>query len=588
MSGTTVANEIFDRVLDGASPEVRSIVEDGVKAWGKDSAVVAEKIKSDRLRKAFDALTRSLLDRIEGLNDEQMLFLCTGALGDVVDFGEGPINLVDRAFYDGLMAAFKTVPSMPEEADYIYTAWDRARMIATDDLYALDPQTAGKRRPKKEAAAGGVVDPKLAREQALGKRNAMVKELDAALPVFEKLFDAAKSVDMEPGSQALELMKKFVAQASGREPEPQGNAKMDMDRNILNASNTVKKVAEDAATNLLKVRQLADKYGPVVLELRKTLRELEGLNAVKTDSMRKKFASFDVDKIGKIKTDFGYTAGFVGATAEAAANRVAMSGSRVLLNAHMQMDQDPLKNQIATPENVHAAMQKLLKIHINAFPQSPSGAYNIPPIILEPIRNVVDWLDDRFVMSVVSGEQVKKGPNFSLNPVEAQVMRAIGMYISKDSIYNFRGEQNAGTFMGEYSGKMEKSAKVVFAGADKKMTMVASAKQVDSAGRETAVTDYIDFVFAIFNGLGPNPKLSKRRIAILLRYVILQDLQFTVILMLRYAAQTELGEVRESILKHTQNNYTEAKRLVEESWKDIQVPRILGPKPTQFMSKMFG
>ena len=65
-------------------------------------------------------------------------------------------------------------------------------------------------------------------------------------------------------------------------------------------------------------------------------------------------------------------------------------------------------------------------------------------------------------------------------------------------------------------------------------------------------------------------------------------MQFTVILMLRYAAQTELGEVRESILKHTQNNYTEAKRLVEESWKDIQVPRVLGPKPTQFMAKMFG
>jgi hypothetical protein len=574
--------------MDGCTPEVRAIVEDGVKAWGKDVAVVAEKIKSDRLRKAFDALTRSLLDRIEGLNDEQMLFLCTGALGDTVDLGEGPIVILDRGVYDGLMVAFKAAPTMPEEADYIFTAWDRARMIASDDLYALDPQTAGKRRPKKEVVAGAAVDPKLAREQALGKRNAMIKELDAALPVFEKLFDAARSVDMAPGSQAFDVMKHFVAQSAGREPEPTGNAKMDMERNILNSAATIKKVAEEAATNLLKVRQLADKYGPVLADLRKTVREIEGLNAVKTDSMRKKFVSFDMEKIAKIKTDFGYTAGFVGATAEAAANRVAMSGSRIMLNAHMQLDQDPVHNQIATPENVHAAMQKLLKIHVNAFPQSPSGAYNIPPIILEPIRNVVDWLDDRFVMSVVSGEQVKKGPTFSLSPIEAQVMRALGMYLSKDSIFNFRGEQNEGTFMGEYSGKMEKSAKVVFAGADKKMTMVASAKQVDGAGRETAVTDYIEFVFAIFNGLGPNPKLSKRRIAILLRYVILQDLQFTVILMLRYAAQTELGEVRDSLLKHTQNNYAEAKRLVEESWKDVQVPRILGPKPTQFMAKMFG
>jgi hypothetical protein len=591
MSDTATVNQVFERVLDGVSPEVRAIVEDGIKAYGKDSVAnpaFTDKVKSDRLRKAFDALTRQLLDRIEALNDNQMLFLCTGALADTVDVGEGPVTLLDHGLYNGLMAAYKAVDQLPEEADYIYTAWDRARMIAADELYGLDPQTAGKRRPKKEAAAGGVVDPKQARELALGKRNGLVKELDAALPVFDKLFEAVQAVDPGQARQALDLMKTFVDQAAGRRPEPQGAEKMSMDRDILNAAPAVKNYAEAAATNLLKIRQLADKYGPLLGELRKTLREVESLNAVKTDSMRKKFVSFDTDKVAKIKTDFGYTAGFVAATAENAANRVATSGSRVLINSHVQLDQDPLANQICTPENVHAAMQKVLKIHVNAFPKSPSGAFQIPPVILEPIRNVVDWLDDRFLMSVVSGEQVKKGPNFSLTPVEAQVMKAIGMYLSKDSIYNFRGEQNAGTFMGEYSGKVEKSAKVVFAGADKKMTMVASAKQVDAAGRETAVNDYIEFTFNVMNGLMPNPKMSKRRIAVLLRYVVIEDLQKTVIYMLRYAAMAELGEVRESILKHVQNNYAEAKRLVEESWKDEQVPRILGPKPTQFMQKMFG
>jgi hypothetical protein len=476
---------------------------------------------------------------------------------------------------------------MPEEADYIYTSWDRARMIAADELYALNPQDSGKRRPKKDAAAVAA-DPKMAREVALGKRNGYIKELDLALPAIQKLFEAAQSVDSTAAAQSLELMKQFVDQAAGRSPELQGTAKMAMDRDILNAAPGLKAYAEAAAGNLLKIRALSEKYGPILGELRKTLREIESLNAVKTDSMRKKFVSFDIDKVAKIKTDFGYTAGFVAATAENAPNRVATSGSRVLLNSHLSLDADPLKNQIATPENVHAAMQKLLKVHINAFPKSPSGAFNIPPIILEPIRNVVDWLEDRFLMSVVSGEQVKKGPQFSLTPIEAQVMKAIGMYLSKDSVYNFRGEQNMGTFMGEYSGKMEKSAKVVFAGADKKMTMVASAKQMDAAGRDVAVADYMEFVFNVMNGLMPNPKMSKRRIAVLLRYVVIEDLQKTVIYMLRYAAMAEMQEVRESILKHTQNNYTEAKRLVEESWKDDQVPRILGPKPAQFMGKMFG
>ena len=54
MSETAVANELFERVLDGISPEVRAIVEDGIKAYGKDTATnpsFTDKVKSDRLRK---------------------------------------------------------------------------------------------------------------------------------------------------------------------------------------------------------------------------------------------------------------------------------------------------------------------------------------------------------------------------------------------------------------------------------------------------------------------------------------------------------------------------------------------------------
>ena len=591
MNETIVANEIFDKVMEGLSPEVRSIMEDALKIFGKDpvaNPAFTDKVKSDRLRKGFDAVSRALIDRIESLNDQQMLFLCTGALADQVDLGDGPVTLLNRGVYDGLLEAYRDVPSkLPEQADYVYTAMDRARMIAADELYALDPQQAGKRRPKKEAG-DATQDPKLARETAIGRRNACMKELDAALPLMLKLFEAARSVDSTAAGQALETMKSFMEQADGRAPELAGSAKMDLDREVLNAGPVLKAYAEGAAANLLKMRQMAEKTTPVLAELRKTLREIEALNAVKTDSMRKRFVSFDIDRVAKIKTDFGYTGSFVAATAENAANRVATSSSRVLLNSHLNLEQDPIHSQLCTPENVHAAMQKILKVHTNAFPKSPSGAYQVPPLIIEPVRNVVDWLEDRFIMSVASGEIMRKGPNFSLSPLEAQVMKAIGMYLSKDSIYNFRGEQNAGTFMGDYSGKVEKSAKVVFAGADKKMTMVASAKQVDAAGREQAVADYIEFVFNVMNGLMPNPKMSKRRIAVLLRYVIVKDLQFTVILMLRYAAMTEMHEVRDSLMRHTQNNYVEAKKLVEDSWNDEQVPRILGPKPTQFMAKMFG
>ncbi len=592
MSGTAVVNEIFDRVLDGISPEIRTIVEDGIKAYGKDIVTnpsFTDKVKADRLRKSFDALTRALIERIEALNDYQMLFLCTGALGDEISVGgDAPVKLLSRQVYDGLMNIYKNTSDLPEEMDYVLTAWDRARMIAMDLLYALDPQQAGKRRPKPAGAGGGEGDPKMVREVAIGRKNALVIELETLVPTLEKLFESIQNLDSSQGRQGLETLKIFVDQASGRLASAEGTAKLDLDRNILNSADAMKKYAESGATVLLKIRELSTKYAPQIAELRKTLRELDGLQAVRTDSVRKKFASFDIDKVALIKRDFGYTAGFVAASAESASTRMAFSGSRVLLDSHFNTD-DPLNQQICTPERVHKAMQKILLVHPNLFPRSPSGASIVPPIIIDPIRNVVDWLDDRFLMALVSGEGSKKGPNFSLDPVEMQVMRACGMFLSKDSIFNFRGEQNMGTYMGDYSGKVEKSAKVVFAGADKKMTMIASAKQVDSAGRDQAVGDYIEFTFNILNGLGPNPKMSKRRIAVLLRYMVFQDPQTTVNLLLRYAALTELGEVRESLLKLTNTNYAESKRLVENAWVvDAQVPRVLGPKPQQFMQKMFG
>jgi hypothetical protein len=170
-----------------------------------------------------------------------------------------------------------------------------------------------------------------------------------------------------------------------------------------------------------------------------------------------------------------------------------------------------------------------------------------------------------------------------------QIMRACGMYLSRDSMFNYRGEQNTGTFMGDYSGKVEKQAKVVFAGAEKKMTMISSTAVQDASGRDSAVADYIDFMFNVMNGLTPNYKMSKRRIAILLRYVWVVDLQNTVNLLLRYSGLAEVAECRETILKHTQNRYDEAKKLVETAWtSDPQIPKVLGEKPQHYMGKMFG
>jgi len=222
-----------------------------------------------------------------------------------------------------------------------------------------------------------------------------------------------------------------------------------------------------------------------------------------------------------------------------------MSGSRILLNEHLTMENDPVNTQILHPEKVHAAMQKILKIPHQPLSALPFRRADHPPFIIEPIRNVVDWMDDRSCWPWSRATPVKKGPSFSLDAVEHPGHARLRMYLLQGLDLQFpRRSKNVGTFMGEYSGKVEKSAKVVFAGADKKMTMVAPRpRQVDSAGRDTAVGDYIEFIMQRPQWPGPhseNVQAPHRHFFCVTSS--LADLQNTVILMLRYAGQTELGE----------------------------------------------
>jgi len=91
--------------------------------------------------------------------------------------------------------------------------------------------------------------------------------------------------------------KLFLDQAAGRVPAAEGAAKLELDRNILNAGDNLKKFAEAQATVLLKLRRTG---WPNILRKSwncgKTLRDSEGLSAVKTDSTSAKNSlSFDLD-----------------------------------------------------------------------------------------------------------------------------------------------------------------------------------------------------------------------------------------------------------------------------------------------------
>ncbi len=197
-------------------------------------------------------------------------------------------------------------------------------------------------------------------------------------------------------------------------------------------------------------------------------------------------------------------------------------------------------------------------------------------------------MEDRFIMGFISGEPAKKGANVSFTPVDVQVMKAVGLYLAKDPIYNYRGEINERTFMEYYTNKKKKKAQVKWTGEDKKFNLAITSELVDAASREDAVQDYIDFVFNVVNGLGPPPKMSKRKVCILLRYATIYNIENNVKLLLQYVAQSEPTEVRDTIVKYYNRNYEQAKEVVRKIVKeDAQVQRTLGNNPEFVVAKIF-
>ncbi|HPD18999.1 MAG TPA: hypothetical protein PLF61_04985, partial [Candidatus Goldiibacteriota bacterium] len=298
--------------------------------------------------------------------------------------------------------------------------------------------------------------------------------------------------------------------------------------------------------------------------------------------------SYTSDHLDLIKRDKVIVDTIIVNASEKSANRVPFSGARILVNAQIPDITKANENYIATPQNVIESLKKILSIHINAFPKDEDGNFIIPPILIEPIRNFVDFFDDRFIMGIVSGEPGKKGAKVSFTPVDFQVMKAVSLYLAKDPIYDYRGNINEGTFMGDYTGKIEKSAQVKWTGEQKKMNLVMSAELVDAASREDAVQNYMDFVFNVINGLGPPPKMSKRKINVLLRYATIYSIENNVRLLLQYVAQSEPTEVRDTIIKYTNRNYDVAKDMVRKIVREDQiVQRVLGTNPEHVIARIF-
>lgn len=591
-AGLAVNGEAINKTFEGVDPQVKEGVLTALEFYSREKSENGNKIedviKVNKLKTAFNSLVSYLVnERMNKLNLNQQLFLATGAIADSCEINGSTIELLDPGVYSGLLETFNKRDEASVFNQFVYSTLDKMKALAEGKIELID--TSGKKKRSKTDN----VDPRKKKAELEWKRN-----------------DAVKA-----GANLTRTLSSYVEKISAMDPNKLKSIKMNYDAvvkyfNILQKGPKItleEKKMKDAITPKIEpvfkmIQDFLKIYGEIfqrtneglgtfrekIAEINEKDLELQKVGLAVAAEENSAVDSFNSEHADVIKRDISIINSFIVSASEKSPNRVPYSGARFMLTNQLPDVPSALENFICTPKTITASLQKILSYHINAFPKDDDGLFNIPPILLEPIRNYCDFLEDRFIMGTISGEPAKKGAYVSFNPIDMQVLKAIGMYLAKDPVYDYRGEINEGTFMGDYTGKIEKTAQVKWTGQDKKMNMVMSAELVDAASRDDAVNDYINFLFNALNGQNPPPKMSKRKINVLLRYATIQSLENNVKLLLQYVAQSEPTEVRDTILKYTNRSYDAAKEMVRKIVKEDQmVARVLGSNPEMVIAKIF-
>ena len=585
--------EAINHIFEGLDQTIKDAVLGALEFFSKEKSENGNKIedvvKVNKLRNAYNSLVSALInERMNSLNKFQELFLCTGAIADVVEIGGNKITLLDPQVYAKLFEDFWKKDENSPFLSSVFSVTDKMKALAEGKIELID--TSGKRKSKK---TDDKVDPKKLKASLEWKKNDSLKagaNLTRTLGSYlDKMLqiDAIKLKTLKLNYDGLNRYFNILGKGAKLSPEDKKMkdalaARTDMMAKAL--ADFTKLYAETFTRAAEAVDSIKEKVDDI------KQKEIEIIKASSAVSLEENSAvdSFTSEHFDIIKRDISIINSFIVSASEKSANRVPYSGARILLNSQIPDIARANDSYFCTPGAVMDSLKKICSIHTNAFPKDEDGNYMIPPILIEPIRNYVDFLEDRFIMGFVTGEPGKKGAKVSFSPIDFQIMKAVGMYLAKDPIYDYRGEINEGTFMGDYTGKIEKTAHVKWTGQDKKMNMVISSELVDAASRDDAVINYMDFVFNCLNGLGPPPKMSKRRINILLRYATIYSVENNVRLLLQYVAQSEPTEVRDTIMKYTNRSADAGREMVKKIVKeDAVIQRVLGNNPDMVCAKIF-
>lgn len=602
-------NQYLNETLEGVPDDIANVVLESLAYFGEPTTFTdhtgsernREEEQIDKLRFAFTSLTTYLIEnRLGELNEGQRVFLNTGAITDYVVFeddegAEYSIQLLDSNLYLRLRQAILNPGELPDWFNFVYRNEDKFNAIA---LGVLEPAGLDKRSLAKfRSARGGDASKSLSLDQTNALNNAheslinqnqeQMKEINQ---LVNEYYTYVRQIPMlQDILKKIERYEQLIASRTITNDEKDELRQMTSE----NAHLLGTELAKYCGSVMLTLQQIKEK-GPLLdtkhRELKETTAKLINAGIEDFGSVRDRDdILFDDETVRLIKTDFTYIASFAVSAARNSSLRITESASRILLDVHAERSEDPLGEAYCTLQNVYGSIQKMLTLHTNLFPLDQRGNPILPPILIEPLRNYVDLMEDRFEISFVSGDPQRKGPRFSFTPVDMVMMRCFGLYAFKDKIFDYRGDRISGNLMADYAGKLEAKTTVKWTGDDKKFKLVASSQEVDSANRNEAVEDYINFLFNAVNDFPPPTGLSKRKISVMLKYVIVENLLKTIALTLRYVADKEPDEAKITILHHAEGDKSRAKKLIEDAYAeyrtlfteglDVYLQKIIGNAP---------
>lgn len=562
MASGREANYHFKRLTSGAPPELLALLGEAMLAVDAQRRG-AESDASALLRRAWLELSRWLIQSVGvQLNEQQCLFLLSGALGDEValkspDGERVTVALLPADVYEGLLASIKVArpPSV---------LTPRARMAALSDgrLTPLDLKHPGRYR-ESSAAKLQQVDV----EQLLDRLAEQVQSLEN---VQQEINSAARGLaelmkldNLRPVLEATREVGQLVSDALAHAADPQQLSGLSVpaevqDHPVVRATAQLKSGLVAALEDLLVAQHDALQGVGLAAQLAKAL--VKATTAKDAPVAEEQPLTLSPQDIKLVESDYASVNGVMTQLLINSPRRTAWSASRVLLAEHTERFDDPLASCYATPERLGESIAKIDALHPNCFPHDDTGSPLLPPVIVEPGVGEVKWYDDRFVMSFVCSEPARKGGRLSLSPVDLAVIEIYAQFLARGEMYNYRGERVTDNFIGEYAGEVEQKAAVKFTGEKKKLTYATATEVRDAASREDAIRDYIDFVFHVFNGMALPKRITPRRIGVLLKYCIIGDEVFTAALALKHVANNDVIVAREIL-----NNLTggSAPRVVE-------------------------